>query len=193
VRVLFERGEFGPIDTASTAAAVQMYAVGLIGYSTARIGSPIFYALGLSRVPVLVSVGAVVVNVIASVTLVRIIGFRGLALGTAIAALAHGGMALWLLRRQLGGIDGARLLSRFLRIASAAAVMGLVAMAAERWLAVVVPGDGVVRQSVRLAGGIGAALAALGATAAALRIPEFAEAMALVQARVRRPAGRSQP
>jgi putative peptidoglycan lipid II flippase len=134
-----------------------------------------------------------VVNVIASVTLVRIIGFRGLALGTAIAALAHGGMALWLLRRQLGGIDGARLLSRFLRIASAAAVMGLVAMAAERWLAVVVPGDGVVRQSVRLAGGIGAALAALGATAAALRIPEFAEAMALVQARVRRPAGRSQP
>ena len=52
VRLLFERGQFLPSDTAATAAALQFYAIGLVGYSAARIASPVFYALGRSRVPV---------------------------------------------------------------------------------------------------------------------------------------------
>ena len=54
VRLLFERGRFLPSDTASTAAALQFYAIGLVGYSATRIASPVFYALGRSRVPVAV-------------------------------------------------------------------------------------------------------------------------------------------
>ena len=50
--------------------------VGLVGYSAARIASPTFYAIGDSRVPAMVSGGAIAVNVIASVALVRAIGFR---------------------------------------------------------------------------------------------------------------------
>ena len=46
VRLLFERGRFLPADTAATAAALRFYAVGLVGYSAARIASPAFYALG---------------------------------------------------------------------------------------------------------------------------------------------------
>ena len=47
--------QFLPADTVATAAAVRCYAVGLVGYSAARIASPVFYALGRSRVPVALS------------------------------------------------------------------------------------------------------------------------------------------
>ena len=62
VRVIFERGRFTAADTAATAAALQFYALGLLGYSVVRIVSPTFYALGRSRTPVMVSVITVLVN-----------------------------------------------------------------------------------------------------------------------------------
>src|SRR5204862_137310 len=37
VRVLFEHGRFLPSDTEAVAAAVRVYAIGLVGYSAARI------------------------------------------------------------------------------------------------------------------------------------------------------------
>jgi peptidoglycan biosynthesis protein MviN/MurJ (putative lipid II flippase) len=76
VQLLFERGRFLPADTAATAAAARFYAIGLVGYSAVRIASPTFYAIGDSRVPAMVS-GAIAVNVIASVALVRAMGFEG--------------------------------------------------------------------------------------------------------------------
>ena len=62
VRVIFERRAFLPSDTAATAAALQFYAVGLLGYSIVRIASPTFYALGDSRTPVAISIASVIVN-----------------------------------------------------------------------------------------------------------------------------------
>ena len=44
VAVIFEHGEFTASDTIATAAALQLYAIGLIGYSIVRIISPTFYA-----------------------------------------------------------------------------------------------------------------------------------------------------
>ena len=100
VRLLFERGRFLPSDTASTAAALQFYAIGLVGYSATRIASPVFYALGRSRVPVAVSTASMAINVVAAVLLVRAAGFRGLALATSLAALANGGALVMLLRNE---------------------------------------------------------------------------------------------
>ena len=80
---------FLPSDTAATAAALQFYAVGLLGYSIVRIASPTFYALGDSRTPVQISIASVAVNAVLNVVLVRVLGYRGLALGTSIAALVN--------------------------------------------------------------------------------------------------------
>jgi len=62
VRMLFEHGRFTPADTLATAAALQFYAIGLVGYSVVRITSPMFYAFGRNRIPVIVSVVTVLVN-----------------------------------------------------------------------------------------------------------------------------------
>jgi putative peptidoglycan lipid II flippase len=186
VRLLFERGRFLPADTAATAAALQLYAIGLVGYSAARIASPVFYAIGKNRVPVAVSVGSIVVNVTASVLLVDRLGFRGLALGTSIAALIHGLMLLILLRRQLQGLGGRHLVVTLAKTFASAGVMGLVAARAHEWTTRVMPDPGVIAQSVCLAAAIGAGLAALALCARLFRIAEFAEAVAALRERAQK-------
>jgi len=186
VRVIFERAAFTPADTAATAAALQFYAIGLVGYSVVRIASPVFYALGRHRTPVLVSVASVLVNVALNIALVRVMGYQGLALGTSVAALFNAALLLVLLRRRLGGIDGRRIAGAFLRIAVASLLMAAAAIAVEgagsRWL----PGDALLLQIVRLAAAIGAALAVLAGAAHLLGIREFREGMAMVARRLRR-------
>ena len=51
-RVLFQRGRFGPEDTAATAIALIWYAVGLVGFAGARIAAQAFYAVARPGVAV---------------------------------------------------------------------------------------------------------------------------------------------
>ena len=188
VQLLFQRGEFGPDATAATAAALQFYAIGLVGYSVTRIASPTFYALGLNRVPVIVSVAAVLVNALLNLLLVRWLGFRGLALGTSIAALFSGGSLLVLLHRRLHGLNDARLALSTLKIVAAAAIMGGVTIVSAGTLQALVPGQRLFPQIVRLVATIGASLVTLAAAAMVLRIREFRDGVTLVFQRVgRRP------
>ncbi len=77
VRLLFERGRFTPADTLATAAAVQLYALGLVGYSVVKIVSPTFYALGRSRTPAAVGVAAVLLNAALSVSTRAVLRLQG--------------------------------------------------------------------------------------------------------------------
>ncbi len=185
IRLLFERGAFTPIDTAATAAALQFYAVGLLGYSVVRIVSPTFYALGQNRVPVIVSVVSVALNIVISLALVGVLGYRGLALATAIASLVNAATLLALLHRRLGGLEESRLLGSLVRIVVAAAVMGVAAATAEYYLAIWVPGRSIVVQIFRVGGAITAGLCVLAAAAWLLRIREFTQGVALVTRRLR--------
>jgi putative peptidoglycan lipid II flippase len=189
VQILFERGNFLPADTAATAAALQLYALGLLGYSASRIASPVFYALGHNRVPVLVSAGSVILNVALNLLLVGPFGFRGLALGTSLAALAHGIVSLWLLRRRLDGLDGIRLGTTILKTLVAAGAMALVASLVHERATRFFPSSSVLMQSTRLAFAIFTSLAVLMAAAKALRIHELEDAMSSALVRVRKLLG----
>jgi len=189
VQLLFERGRFLPADTAATAAALRLYAVGLAGYSAVRIASPTFYAIGESRVPAIVSGVAIVVNVSASVLLVRAIGFAGLALGTSLAAIANAALLLWLLRRRLGGLDERRLLSTLAKVVASAIAMAIVAGALQRVTDRALPGAGFPVRAFRLAFSIGGGLTALAIAAKMTRIEEFDEVASMVSGRVRKLLG----
>jgi putative peptidoglycan lipid II flippase len=181
VRVIFERGSFTPADTAATAAALQYYAGGLLGYSVVRIVTPTFYAMGRSRMPVMVSMGSVVVNVALNLVLVRVMGYRGLALGTSITALLNAWVQLMLLRRMLSGIEGGRIAGTFLRVGAASIVMAATAWYADRTLAGLLPGDALSVQLARLSATIGLAVLALVASARALGMSELNEAIELAR------------
>jgi putative peptidoglycan lipid II flippase len=184
VQLLLERGHFLRADTVATAAAVQCYAIGLVGYSAARIAAPVFYALRRSGLAVLLSTITIVVNLALSLILVQWLGFRGLAVATSLAAIVHGGLSLLLLRRQLGRIGGGHLAITFIKIAAASAVMAMVVMVAMRELSTWAPGAGTSSQLLRLTLAIGSGLIAAGLSAKLLRISEFDEVIDRVRDRL---------
>jgi putative peptidoglycan lipid II flippase len=187
VRVIFERNAFTPADTAATAAALQFYSIGLLGYSVVRITSPIFYALGENLTPVKVSVVTVLANAALNILLARSLGYRGLALGTSIAALFNAATLLVLLRRRLHGLEGRRVAASFARIAVASVAMGIATVAVDRALSVWLPGQALIVDVMRLGAAIGVALVVLAAAAHLLRIKEFGEGLALLKRRLVRP------
>jgi putative peptidoglycan lipid II flippase len=184
VQLLFERGRFLPADTAATANAVRLYAIGLAGYSAVRITSPAFYAIGESRTPAIVSGVVIIVNIVASLVLVQALGFAGLALGTSIAAMTNAALLLWRLRARLGGLEDRRLIATLARVSAAAAIMGGAAFALEEVTERAMPGAALILRAARLTISIGGALAVLAIAARLLRIEEFDEAAAMVRARV---------
>ena len=173
VALIFERGSFTSADTAATAAALVFYAPGLLGYAAVKITVPSFYALRDSRTPVLVSIGSVLVNIGLNLWLVRVIGYRGLALGTAIAASLNASVLLALLGRRLGGLDAVRIATAFGKIAMASVIMGLVVIGMEHWLSRMWPDPGLLSQLARLLTTIASGLAVLALSGRAMRIHEL--------------------
>jgi putative peptidoglycan lipid II flippase len=192
VSFLLERGRFTPADTAATAAALTFYAPGLLGYSAVKIASPSFYSLGDARTPVAISVVTVVANLVLNLVLAEVMGFRGLALGTALAAVLNAGALLLLLDRRLDGLETKRTAVAFVKILAASVAMGAVAWWTADRLESVLPAGRAIVMSIdvftgaRLLGGILAGLAVLGAAARLLRIEEFDEAFTRVLRRLGR-------
>jgi putative peptidoglycan lipid II flippase len=174
--LIYQRLEFNAYDTVSTAAALTFYAPGLLGYSAVKIASPTFYSLRDARTPVTVSVISIAANLAINLMLVQVLGYRGLALGTAIAALINAAVLLWLLRDRLDGIEGRRLSVATIKITVASLVMGVAAYYAAAWITSLTPGGGELAKLVRVFGAIGVALAVLAASARLLRIQEFSDA-----------------
>ena len=116
--------------------------------------------------------------------LVRIMGFRGLALGTSLSMIVNGLALLALLRRRLDGLEDGYLALTFAKILAAAVAMAAVSAGAEYLLTGVMPGSGSLIQAVRLFSAITAGLVALAAAAKLLHIREFDSAVAGVRSRL---------
>jgi putative peptidoglycan lipid II flippase len=182
--LLYQRGAFTPYDTHATAAALMFYSPGLLGYSAVKIASPTFYSLRDSRTPVTVSVTSVIANLVLNLWLVHVLGFRGLALGTALSAIFNAAALLWLLRSRLGGLDGRRLSVAFGKIAIASLVMGLATAATDRWLAGAVGSAAESSKLVRVVASIAVGVVTLAVSAKLLRIEEFNDAVDRVMRRL---------
>ena len=186
VALLYEREMFHAGDTAATAAALMFYAPGLLGYSAVKIASPTFYTLRDSRTPVIVSVLSIGVNLGINLWLIGVMGYRGLALGTALAAMFNAGVLLWFLRGRLGGLDGRRLAIALLKVVLASAVMGIAAYLTLQWITRLTPAGGELAKAARVLGSIGVAMLALAGAARLLRIQEFNDAVASIRRRLLR-------
>jgi putative peptidoglycan lipid II flippase len=167
----------------ATASAVQYYAIGLVGYSAARIALPVFYAIGRSRIAVIVSTLSVLVNLALSLTLAPRYGFRGLAFATSAAAVVSGVLAIALLHRQFAALSVRHIVITSVKTLIASAAMVAVIRLVSPPLDAALSGSGLIAQSARLFVQIACGVLAFGAGAAALRVPEL---HALVDKFVRR-------
>jgi putative peptidoglycan lipid II flippase len=155
VRVLYQRGEFGPLETAGTVWALGFYALGLPGFAAAKIGAQAFYALGDTQTPVRVAISAMGLNSVLAIVLAFPLGHGGLALATSCSGTANAVSLAWLLRRRLGPKVLAGLGSGLGRAAIASAALALaVAGASWRWPPPVDRGAEAVWLGAMIAGGV---------------------------------------
>jgi len=180
VALLFQRGEFGAVETARTAEALVGYAAGLPAFSAARIAAQAFHARGDTRTPVVTGFVALAVNVVVAVALMGPLGHGGLAWASTVSGYANAAILCWRLGRRGGALAVAPLGRSLLRtVGASAALLGWCwwarsALGAEA---------GALGTLAAIAGG---ALAYLGA-AVALRAPEVRSLRALLRREVALP------
>ena len=107
VGLLFERGRFDLEDTLGTARVLTAFSVGLVGYASVKVLGPAFYALNRTLVPMLVSLGSIVITLCLNWFFVERlhVGPAGLALATALSALASATFLLSSLSRLVGPVS----------------------------------------------------------------------------------------
>jgi len=140
IRLLYSHGgAFKESDVPMTAWALGGYTIGLTGYAAIKVLSPAFYALDDAKTPMIIAIGSIGVNFIASYFLLNLLstygvtpetpnglGHVGVALATSCVALVNFFALLLLMRRHIKRLNGREILSSFLRIAAASAVMSVV-------------------------------------------------------------------
>jgi putative peptidoglycan lipid II flippase len=135
IRLFFERNQFTAHSTEATTYALVFFAIGLAGHATVEIVDRVFYALHDTRTPVMVAVGAIGLNVVFSLVLMRTpLNYGGLALANSIAALVEGAVLVQLIARRVDGFDARAVGLTALRILAASIVMGLLVAWLAQWL-----------------------------------------------------------
>lgn len=125
ITLLLQRGEFTDQSTQLVAYALQFYALGLLAHAVVEITVRAFYALHDTWTPVLVGVGAMILNIGLSLWWVKLLQHGGLALANSVATTIELALLLWLLRSRLGGLDGAQLFRSLARQGVAASGMAV--------------------------------------------------------------------
>lgn len=134
VSLLFERGRFDAHDTSAVTWVLAAYAIGLLAYGSVRLFATAFYATQDTRTPVRAAVAALVLNVVLGITLAWQLGTPGIALATAAAAIANGGLLGVILKRRLGRLFGGTSFADTVRMAAAAGVAGVVGVGPYIWM-----------------------------------------------------------
>ncbi|HEV7501990.1 MAG TPA: murein biosynthesis integral membrane protein MurJ [Vicinamibacteria bacterium] len=188
VRLLFERGRFHPLDTENTAAAVSLYAIGLVAYTGVKVVAPAFYALGAPRVPLVASASAVATNLVVIAAFHPALGFRAIALGTALGALVNVIVLAGAMHIRVGGVLTSALGGRLARMGAGALAMAPAVWLAGRAVESRVGTAGLRAQALTGLVPILVGVAVYGLASTALRLPEAGEVLALFR---RNPGGSS--
>ncbi len=127
VELLFERGAFGPADTARTVLVMRIYTFGLLGQVLVGLGAMTCYAAkSRSWHPAVAAAGCLVLTVVVDVALAPVIGLAALAWGNA-AGITAAAVILWIdIRRRVVAYDVrglSRLTVALVPVASVAATL----------------------------------------------------------------------
>jgi putative peptidoglycan lipid II flippase len=185
VGLLYERGNFDARDTEVVSRLLVVYGAGLLGYSVYFFLVRAFYSRQNTMTPALLNVAIFILYAVLAYELSRVLEVTGvvLALSTAYAVLAI--LSLAATRREIGLIDGRRLLRSTLKILAAGAAMYVVARIGTSLLGV---GSDFTGRLLILAATGGASLAVYIGVALVLGTEELHSALTLLR---RRSAGKA--
>jgi putative peptidoglycan lipid II flippase len=187
VGLLYERGSFDAEDTETVSRLLVVFAAGLLGYSVYFFLVRAFYSRQNTKTPAALNVAIFLLYAVLAYGLSRVLGVTGvvLALSIAYAVLAILGLAVT--RREIGLIEGRRLLRSLLKILAAGALMYVVARTGTLLLGA---GSDLTERLFILVTSGGASLAVYIGVAFLLRTEELESAFTLLRRRsARKSAG----
>jgi putative peptidoglycan lipid II flippase len=134
VALIFERGQFDALASAETARALAWQGGAIWTVAAVRQTVPVFYALGDTRTPVIVSALDLCAFVALAVTLKGPLGHVGISVAVAGSSAVQMILLLVALRRKLGRMGIRSIVASVGRTISASLVAGAAAWAASRLL-----------------------------------------------------------
>ncbi|HET7555078.1 MAG TPA: murein biosynthesis integral membrane protein MurJ [Gaiellaceae bacterium] len=133
VRLLYQRGQFGPTQTTVVAEALAAFAAGLTFNGTMLMLNRAFFSLQSPWIPTVVALGNLGVNALLDAAFYRL-GTWGIPLSTTFVNIAGTAALLELLRRRLGRIEVRETTVAFVKIVVASAAVAVVSYAVWRGL-----------------------------------------------------------
>ena len=88
-QLIYQQGSFTLTDSHNTSAALLMYSIGLIGYGLLKVFTSVYYAINRTAFVMKVSFALIALNLALNALLVQVLGFRGLALTTALVVTCN--------------------------------------------------------------------------------------------------------
>jgi putative peptidoglycan lipid II flippase len=128
VRLLFERGKFGPEATTRVALALACLAPGLLMFSMNNILARAFYALKDIQTPMKISLVCLGLNLVFAFWLVREHREAGLGVANSLSATINTALLLFALRKKLSRLEMTGLPRELLLLVFAAGAAGAVAL-----------------------------------------------------------------
>jgi putative peptidoglycan lipid II flippase len=180
IRLVYERGEFGPSQTELVSTALFWFAFSLPFNGLFLLLTRTFFSLQRPWVPTAISAGNLVITALAALALYGPFGVGGIVAATAVATASSVIAQAVILRAVLGGIELRRLASSTARIALASAALALVSYLVWSGLDDAL-GRALGAQIVEMATALGAGLVVYVAVIAALRVPELDQIRRLVR------------
>jgi putative peptidoglycan lipid II flippase len=182
IRLVYERGEFGPSQTQLVATALFWFAFSLPFNGLFLLLTRTFFSLQRPWVPTAISAGNLAITALGALALYGPFGVGGIVAATAIATASSVTAQCVVLRDAFGGLELGRLLSSSLRIGVASAALAGVAYLVWAVLDDAL-GRGLGAQIFEMAAALGAGLVVYVGVLAALRVPELEQIRRLVSRR----------
>jgi putative peptidoglycan lipid II flippase len=182
IRLVYERGEFGPSQTTLVATALFWFAFSLPFNGLFLILTRTFFSLQRPWIPTAIAAGNLAITAIGAAVLYGPYGVGGIVAATAIATAASVGAQCVVLRDALGGIELGRLVDTTLRITLASAVLAGVSYGAWALLDEAL-GREIVAQIIEMSVALGAGLVVYVAMLWLLRVPELEQIRRLISTR----------
>lgn len=126
IEVLFQRNAFTSKDTIMTASILVIYVTAVLAFALRDVLIRGFYSLEDSKTPTINSVIAIFFNIVLNLILIRPLGYRGLALATAISSYI--GLMLFFrsMNKKVELFSPKKSIITFVKCLISAAIMGIV-------------------------------------------------------------------
>jgi putative peptidoglycan lipid II flippase len=183
-RLVYERGAFDAQATDLTSTAMLWWSIALPFQGVSLLLSRTFFSLQRPWATTALAGLNLVVNAALAAALYGPFEIAGIVVGTVAGTIAMCVAQAWILRGELGGVEGRQTLGAALRMLAAAAVLGAVAYAT--WYGIdAALGGALAAQALAVLAAIAAGFAVYAAAVWALRVPEARQVRELLVRRGR--------